>query len=248
MNIKRIVGGNDLFQLIDFPARGDATLDLVVTNHKLVSYYQKPIPLSPIGMSDHNCVLWNPKVHTRMKHQKKKKKKKKKGRSGFLAHFVILVYELLICGHRIRTDAQDNGTQDKVDLFYTMLDEATNECFPVKKSKPHVNDKPWLTDRIKNLILERQKAYNSNNQTWCKLRNQVQQEIKRVKVSYHANRIRNLQKTEPKKWHQQIKVVTNSSKTKLSLDIPGIDDSDIKGEANAINTKFAQVSEGLDPL
>ena len=40
----------------------------------------------------------------------------------------------------------------------------------------------------------------------------------------------------------------NSSKTKLSLDIPGIDDSDIKGKANAINTKFAQVSEGLDPL
>ena len=130
-----------------------------------------------------------------------------------------------------------------------MLDEAINECFPVKKSKLHVNDKPWLTDRIKNLILERQKAYNSNNQTlWRKLRNQVQQEIKRAKVSYHANRIRNLQKTEPKKWHQQIKVVTNSSKAKLSLDIPGIDDFDIKGKANAINTKFAQVSEGLDPL
>ena len=32
------------------------------------------------------------------------------------------------------------------------------------------------------------------------------------------------------------------------MDIPGIDDSDIKGKANAINTKFAQVSEGLDPL
>ena len=47
-----------------------------------------------------------------------------------------------------------------------------------------------------------------------------------------------------KKWHQQIKVVTNSSKTKLSLDIPGLEDSDIKGKANAINTKFAQVSEG----
>ena len=98
-------------------------------------------------------------------------------------------------------------------MFYNMLDEAINECFPVKKSKLHVNDKPWLTDRIKNLILERREAYNSNNQTlWRKLRNQVQQEIKRAKVSYHANRIRNLQKSEPKKWHQQIKVVTNSSK------------------------------------
>ena len=80
-------------------------------------------------------------------------------------------------------------------MFYNMLDDAINECFPAKKSQLHVNDKPWLTDRIKNLILERQKAYNSNNQTlWRKLRNQVQQEIKRAKVSYHANRIRNLQK------------------------------------------------------
>ena len=72
--------------------------------------------------------------------------------------------------------------------------------FSSEEIKLHVNDKPWLTDRIQYLILERQKAYNSNNQTsWRKLRNQVQQEIKRAKVSYHANRIRNLQKTEPKK-------------------------------------------------
>ena len=60
MNSKRIVGGNNLFQLVDFPTCGDATLDLVITNHKLVSHYQKPIPLSAIGMSDHDCVLWNP--------------------------------------------------------------------------------------------------------------------------------------------------------------------------------------------
>ena len=37
-------------------------------------------------------------------------------------------------------------------------------------------------------------------------------------------------------------------KTKHSLDIQGINYSDIKGKAKAINTKFAQVSEGFGPL
>ena len=139
-----------------------------------------------------------------------------------------------------------NGTQVKVDVFYNMLEQAIDVCFPFVKTKVHSTDKPWLTNHIKNLISERQSAFSANNTSlWRKLRNQVQREIKNAKVSYYTNRIRSPQKTEPKEWHQQIKFVTNAKKSKLSLDIPGIDDTDARGKANAINTKFAQVSAGF---
>ena len=42
-----------------------------------------------------------------------------------------------------------HGTQNKVaDIFYTMLDVGIDTCFPLKKTKLHTNDKPWLTPDI----------------------------------------------------------------------------------------------------
>ncbi len=243
MNIQRIVNGNDLNQIIYFPTRGNATLDLVLTNHKLKSHYRKPIPLSPIGYSDHLSILWEPCVVKSLKNQKEVRITRPFRESG------VRAFGQWVQNQDWLEILQTDGTQEKTDKFYQMLDLAIDDCFPLVKTKSYSNDKPWLTDRIKNLIIERQAAFSSNNLVlWRKLRNQVKREIKNAKVSYHANRIRSLQKTEPKKWHQQIKAVTNSNKTKLILDVPGIDDSDAKGKANAINTKFAHVSDGLPPL
>ena len=55
MEINQICRGNDLYQLVDFPTRGEATLDLMMTDGKLKDPYRKPFPISPIGHSDH-CV------------------------------------------------------------------------------------------------------------------------------------------------------------------------------------------------
>ena len=58
MNINSILRGNNLKQIVTFPTRGNATLDLILTN--IQDHYHKPSPYSPIGMSDHDCVLWQP--------------------------------------------------------------------------------------------------------------------------------------------------------------------------------------------
>ena len=43
--------------------------------------------------------------------------------------------------------------------------------------------------------------------------------------------------------------MTNSTKTQVKLDIPGVaDDDDEKGKVNAINDMFAGVSAGVPPL
>ncbi len=71
MNMHSTTRGNDLFQLVDFPTRGNATLDLVLTNHSSKSLYNKPTPFSPIGLSDPCSVLWKPKIYTKPKNKSK---------------------------------------------------------------------------------------------------------------------------------------------------------------------------------
>ena len=78
------------------------------------------------------------------------------------------------------------------------------------------------------------------------LRNQVKIAIDKAKIFYHSNRVRNLQKSQPRKWYQEFRKITNTRKTELKIDIPGIDDSG--GKANYINNMFADVSAHLPPL
>ena len=124
-----------------------------------------------------------------------------------------------------------------------------SNCFPEKKKRGHSNDKPWITTHIKSLVKERQKAFSSDqDQEWRVLRNKVKREVEKAKKTYHTSRIRDLQKTEPRKWHNEIKKVTNNTRVELRLDVPGVDDRDEKGKANAINEMFAGVSAGIPPL
>ena len=67
-------------------------------------------------------------------------------------------------------------------------------------------------------------------------------------MSYTADRVRNLQKTEPRKWHQKIKTMLNTNKTELDMHIPGVDRANHKDMANAINMKFVGVSSHIKLL
>ena len=63
INLNHLCRGNDLYQIIDFPTRANATLDLIITSGKLKDHYRKPFPLSLFGKSDHVCVIWKSNLH-----------------------------------------------------------------------------------------------------------------------------------------------------------------------------------------
>ncbi|XP_072050129.1 uncharacterized protein [Amphiura filiformis] len=244
MNVNTILRGNDFKQLVDFPTRGDATLDLMLTSSKLNEYYAKPRPISPIGLSDHVSILWNPKILPKatMKSCSVKITRPLHG-SG------IRAFGSWIQGQNWDEVLDCDSTQDKTDAFYSILELGITKYFPEKKRKILANDKPWITDHVKQLIVERQNAFQSGNVSeWRKLRNLVKREVEKAKISYHANRVRHLQKAEPRKWYQELKKITNSTKKDLKLNIPGIDDKDGVGKANSINDMFANVSAHVPPL
>ena len=96
---------------------------------------------------------------------------------------------------------------------------------PEKTIKSHVEGKPWKIPHIKKLIQDRQKAFQTNNMSRRRiLCNHVKIAIGKAKIFYHANRVRNLQKSQPRKWYEEFRKITNTGKTELKINIPGIDD------------------------
>ena len=48
-----------------------------------------------------------------------------------------------------------SGTQQKTDIFYSVLNDAINTYFPSKSIKLHITDKPWMTVEIKSSIKQK---------------------------------------------------------------------------------------------
>ena len=244
MKVDYVLRGNNLHQLVYFPIRGQATLDLMLVSSNLNKLYPKPVPILPIGFSDHVSILWTPKIRPKPTSSKKSVKVTHPMRESGIHEFGCWIqglnwHEILEC----------DGTQAKTDAFYALLEHGINKYFPEKTIKSHVEDKPWMTPHIKKLIHDRQKAFQTNNMSrWCMLCNQGKIAIDKAKVYYHVNRVRNLQKSQPRKWYQEFRKITNTGKTELKINIPGIDDSDGIDKANYINNMFADVSAHVPPL
>ncbi|XP_072016828.1 uncharacterized protein [Amphiura filiformis] len=206
-------------------------------------FYSDPLPMSPVGKSDHIRIVWKPNPSTTRKH-KNTFRVVRTFKDSQIREFGTWIQD-----QNWSNVFEANNTQEKVDAFYEHLNSAMESFFPHVKVKNHDNDKKWITPRIKKLIRERQAAFLAEDKTqWRQLRNKVQREIAKAKINYHANSVRNLQHKDPRKWHQQIKVMTNDTKAEHNIHVPGIQNSDHVSIANSINDLFVNVSSNINPL
>ena len=98
-----------------------------------------------------------------------------------------------------------NNTHQKPDALYESLRGAIDTFSPMQTVKVHHNSKPWMPQKVKALVKKRRVAFKlRKTNVYNKLRNKVQREIKKAKVNFCANRVRILQKTNPRKWHQHL--------------------------------------------
>ena len=63
LDLQPLLNGNRFIQVVDQPTRGGNILDKIITNYSHL--YTSVSIHSPIGRSDHNCVLWTPSPRTR---------------------------------------------------------------------------------------------------------------------------------------------------------------------------------------
>ena len=133
-----------------------------------------------------------------------------------------------------------SDVQSKADAFYRLVKYAITTIFPVKSVTSHAADKPWITDRIKNLIDQRQRAFaQGDTENWAKLRNQVIREIKKAKINHNTKKVRKLQKLNPGRWHKEVRNLCNMRKADTTIHVADVDPSNHKQIANEINDHLA---------
>ena len=154
VDIAPICNGNNIVQIVNKPIRQNAILDLIITNFS--DQYQCPAVSAPIGLSDHNCITWvskNVRVPNKITTKVIRPMKESSIRS-FGRWVQAQSWEDIL---------NTNSCQAKVDAFYSLVHCAIKYNFHLKIIKRHNNDKPWMTDQIKNIMTQRQRAFAEGN-------------------------------------------------------------------------------------
>ncbi|XP_066296186.1 uncharacterized protein [Branchiostoma lanceolatum] len=225
------------------PTRENAILDQILANDILATCYQEPTTDPPIGDSDHNCVIWEERPTSKTGNETHKKQVRPLRESDLRA------FGCWITGHDWEEVYCADNTQEKSSAFYTTLLSAVDSFFPVKTVRIHKQDKPWINPHLKTLIRDRQRAFAEGNRPkWKHLRNKISKNIQSSKKAFYRNKIEPLKTTDPRKWYNAIKEITNCSKGQLCVEVPGVPSSSPKAVASAINVHLAAASQQHAPL
>ena len=229
----------NLKQVVKIPTRGKNTLDKILTNmHKL---YMAPTSLPPLGNSDHISVLWEPCTQQLEKEPSIPQYTRRFPDSG------IREFGRWITQQSWQEVLEAKGTDNKCDIFYDMIWKKIDDIFPLKKRRTHPRDKPWMTNKIKALIAERQKAHKLGNDEHRKqLARIITQEIKQAKKEYHTTQIERINKAEPRNWFNHMKRILGTEKKDSLNNIEEISRNPDRC-ADTINKHFAAINTTLPP-
>ena len=232
----------NLKQIVNQPTRGNATLDLIITNLK--DFYNSPHILPPIGLSDHNTVLCIP-----MKDSLKNKTTKVKIRQSKTSNKIALGRWL--SNINWSNLYQTSSCDQKLEILHTTLEAGLDLFMPRKTIKRHDSDRPWITDEFKRIIQDRQKAYYQGNRPFYnQLPNKANRECKKLKSTFLKRKLEQLKSSpNPKKWWDSIKGLTGFPR-KSQILTSLLDNQTLTGKplANQINIAFSSVTQHLNPL
>ena len=174
-DIARLSG---LTQIVDFPTRGDHTLDQIFTNMPVTN----PVRVfSPMAKSDHKCIFWShdsPKKHSIVK--KVVRNMSKANLALFNSIVTDVDWQAYVCSFANIDDAFQN--------FLSVLRSIFDLCFPFRTIRLRPTDQPWVKPSLKLLIDERDRAFSKGHiSKYCRLRTRVIDHIKFLKNVYLKN-------------------------------------------------------------
>ena len=185
----------DLRKMVKKPTRGNNILDQIVSN--MSPLFQEIQHLPPLGRSDHQCLLLNPKC--RMSTRPRTRTFRPMNRSNLIA----LEIKLSKTAWDAVYEAED--VDDKVSIFNGVVTQALDGCLPLKTIRIHPTDKPWMTPSIKAEIKLRQRAFTRRNMAQYNLLcAKVEDMIKKAKSNYYQNKAKSFRTYDPAKWYKAI--------------------------------------------
>ncbi len=208
LNVAKLKSSVQLKQIVNFPTRGQNTLDLILTN--LQDYYDTPVSRPPFGLSDHVSIEVKPKSRAQIPKSRKTIKSRDLRPSSRLAIGTYLqqvdVTSLL---------ATVNTCSEKMTLFESIVNVGLDLVLPLRSKTIHRNEPPWISSSLKNLIRRRQIAHSQGNLSEFRmLRNRVNRERKICRAKYFDAKVSPLKECKPSAWWKEVKKL--SSMTSVS--------------------------------
>ena len=150
-----------LVQLVEEPTREANTLDLIISNCPQLFPRVKVLP----GLSDHDAVFCEIKVHTQMRKQTPRQilLYAKADWEGLRATMTNL-------HERIKEEKSTASTEELWTLFRDKLQTAIKDHIPHKQARAKEN-KPWVSPALRRLIKKRDRVFK-------KMRKQGTEELK----------------------------------------------------------------------
>ena len=222
------VRDRELVNVVLKPTRGQNTLGLIITN--LRRFYQETFIPPTVGRSDHFTVIWKPTGQARYP------PKNRIIHLQPITDSAVRSFGQWITSCNWRPVLEASTAQAKTDTFYSILTEQINRHFPRKKTKCTTSDKPWMTTKIKTLILKRQKALRGGKCSWRFYRNTVNRAIKASKRSFAASKLSEASTSnDPIAWYRTAKVLSGNRAIRRPVVVPGIENKTPLEATNDIN-------------
>ena len=141
-----------------------------------------------------------------------------------------------------------SSCSEKLDAFQALLNYTIDLFFPLRKSKQHPNDKPWITLEPRSLIQQREQAMDKDPVAFRKLRNNANRLNNRLQSSFFEKKVKN--RDDASSWWKSLKQLSGSS-SKKSVSCVIEADKEIKSTELAntiINNRFLIANNSLPPL
>jgi hypothetical protein len=137
------------------------------------------------------------------------------------------------------------------ELFSSTIQDLLDTFIPLKESKQSQSDKPWVTQKYKSLIQQRQKAlFRNDTVLYRSLRNKINRLSHHLRSHFYQSKVTDLSQNDSKKWWSCINDLMGRKHkanvlTNLANQHTGGDEEKL---ANIINETFQSVSADLPKL
>ena len=220
------------------------------------NYYNPPQGYPGFGLSDHNTIIATGKnvllnVNTKKLITVRDLRKSRKSEMG---RYLSKVDWSLVCG-------PSDNCESMWTSFHEIVHSGLNIIMPEKQIRIHPTDAPWMNQKLKSLILRRQKAFHMHglhSPQFKYLRNCVNRERKACRAKYYESHIKQLKGEAPRRWWSEVKRLSGIKSTDVNLsdqiNVEGFTTLNPQEQANSINNAFLaplddyRLSEPLENL
>ena len=154
----------------------------------------------------------------------------------------------LLVGTKVSCEEKTNTLEFAIKLGMDTL-------LPLRSKKLSINDPPWINERLKSMIRERQRALaRGDDANFRRLRNSVNRLRKLCRAKYYASNVEQLRDCEPRRWWKEVKKLAGmqaATRTDTISVLRNIDQGPVLNStalANTINKAFLAPMSTFTPL